>query len=65
MALHVVPQTDIRPHVIEGVECPCDPDVGYLNPETGLPWNGNGPLVVHHCFEIPSTEKIGWDVIED
>ena len=65
MPLHVCPQTDIRPHVLDGTDCPCDPDVEYLNPETGVPYSGNGPTITHHCFEMDDEKKIGWVLIEE
>lgn len=63
MAVHVCPKTDSAPHLLEGLDCPCEPVVEWLNPETGLPWSGNGPLVIHHCHEMPNLEKIGWAVV--
>jgi hypothetical protein len=65
MAIHVVPETDIKPHVLEGTDCHCEPTVEYLNEETGLPWTGNGPMVIHHCFEMADEKKIGWAAYED
>ena len=62
MTIHITPATDAQQHDLSSLECPCNPDVQYIDPETGVPYPGNGPMVVHHCFEMPDAEKTGWEV---
>lgn len=39
---HVYPLRDERPHVLEGTECPCNPEVDWTGPEA---------LVIHSAFD--------------
>lgn len=47
-AIHVHPTADPRgEHVTEGFECWCDPDVEWIDHETGLPLDE--PIVKHNA----------------
>lgn len=49
VGVHIVPTSEDKDHTY-GVEgCRCDPDVQYLDEDTGLPYP-YGPLVTHNCF---------------
>lgn len=52
MTVHVVPVDDWIDHVVDGdgAECPCCPDVQWIDPETGLPYP-NGALVTHNAVD--------------
>lgn len=55
MPLHVIPIKDDRRHE-RTFTCWCNPDVQWLDPDTGQPWpNASAPLVVHaaaDCREL-------------
>jgi hypothetical protein len=54
MAVHVIPNDDERPHR-RHTRCPCEPEVIYLDPDTGRPWEGSGPMVMHNAFDSRET----------
>ncbi len=48
---HVYPVDDWYEHQIdEDYECPCDPTVEWIDPQTELPYE-DGPLVIHNAFD--------------
>ena len=58
MSVHVYPVN--RDHRIDDdAECWCHPDVEYIDPDTGVPWAGNGPLVIHSNAGKPPVAKWG------
>lgn len=51
MSMHVYPINDMQEHDTESNgDCACDPDVEWIDQETGLPY-GDGPLVVHNAYD--------------
>lgn len=48
--IHVIPLNDLKAHT-QDLECACDPSVIWMNPDTGLPWEGDGPLVTHNSYD--------------
>jgi len=50
MSLHVVPLNDEIEHTLSQ-DCWCDPDVEWLDPDTGLPWAEGGPMVIHFAHD--------------
>ena len=73
--LSVVPENDERKHEI-GLTCWCEPDVRWLDPDTGLPWGNSAaaPMVIHiaaDCREYSEEvtgERMapnkGWKLVE-
>jgi hypothetical protein len=55
--IHVYPTEDWIEHVTTGRECPCEPTVEYLDPDTGLPYP-DGAIVLHNAVnpECPGAE---------
>lgn len=49
MRLHIWPLNDEQEHLYQ--ECPCDPQVDFLDPETGMPWASGNCRVWHHAFD--------------
>lgn len=47
------PVNDEKAHVV-GAGCWCEPDVCWLDPETGLPWANPhaNPYVIHHAADM-------------
>lgn len=45
MAIHVLPMKTVEEHDLNE-NCSCDPDVTYIDKDTGLPYP-NGPLIKH------------------
>lgn len=48
--VHVIPLDDAKEHSM-ATDCHCEPRVDYIDPDTDLPWEGDGPLVVHNAFD--------------
>ena len=48
MTVHVEPVEDLIEHL--GIDCPCGPDVEYIDPATGGTYPG-GPVVDHHSLD--------------
>lgn len=49
--IHVYPRNDEREHYTDLEECWCDPDVQYIDPDTGLPWSNGAVIVVHNSAD--------------
>lgn len=49
MTVHIFPINDWIDHDTESLNCRCKPDVQYINPTTGLPFDK--PLVIHHALD--------------
>ncbi len=72
--MNVLPLRDERPHE-RSAQCWCGPRVEWLDPDTNLPWPGNGPLIVHHsadCREVSEmvtgesvAPGLEWELVED
>lgn len=73
MAVHSIPLKDEREHVLS-LDCWCEPRIEWIDPGTGLPWIGNGPMVIHFaadCREVSeevtdesmAPDKL-WEVVE-
>lgn len=53
MSVHVYPLGDLIDHQtesVDGSDCLCEPQVEWLDEETGLPYEG-GPLVIHNAID--------------
>lgn len=48
MTVHVEPILDIIEHLDD--DCPCGPDIEWVDPATGGTYPG-GPLVTHHSLD--------------
>lgn len=48
---HIYPVSDLFEHECEGGQCWCEPEVQWLDPETGLPWESGDVLVIHHAAD--------------
>lgn len=46
MTLHVVPRNDERQHELTDT-CWCDPNIEWLDPDTGMSWASGGHKVHH------------------
>lgn len=57
MSIHVAPADDDG-HQLHGTDCWCDPEVEWIDPDTGMPYP-RGPLVVHN-----GEAKGTWAVVE-
>lgn len=51
MATHVCPLHDLFDHDRESEDCPCNPRVEYVHPETGVEYSE--PLIIHKQFLAP------------
>lgn len=60
--IHIVPIDDDRAHCPVGENCHCDPEVQYLDPDTGLPYE-NGVLVKHQS-RVPA-DKSRWATYDE
>lgn len=50
--ISVIPLEDSKEHNQEEPSlCECNPKIEYIDPDTGMPWEGDGPLVVHNAFD--------------
>lgn len=47
---NIIPENDEREHV-ESMDCWCNPEVRWKDPETGELYNHLGPLVVHQALD--------------
>ena len=56
MAAHVVPVGDEQPHTLTA-DCPCGPDVEWVDPGTGRPYE-NGPVVIHMAFDCREVVEV-------
>jgi len=52
--IHVMPTAEKDDHSFDMV-CECDPDVRWVNEDTGLPLK-KGPIVIHNLLEPKPTE---------
>jgi len=50
MTMHDFPSGHRDKHILSGENCPCDPDVLYIDEETGLPYD-DAPIIVHRAPE--------------
>lgn len=52
-AVHVYPVEDMIEHRLEGLadDCPCEPFVHWVDPETGEVWENGGPMVMHQSID--------------
>lgn len=50
MSVHVVPVNDWLDHTVDDIDCACDPDVEWIDPESELPYP-EGPLVIHKALD--------------
>lgn len=48
--IHVIPLNDLKEHN-QTIDCECDPTVVWIDPDTELPWAGDGPLVTHNSYD--------------
>lgn len=57
MSMHIYPHSEEDLHSVESLsDCQCEPEVLWLDPETDLPWTGNGPMVIHNGI-LKTTEE--------
>lgn len=53
MTMHVYPINDWIDHDVDSIaaecNCPCEPRIDYLDPDTGLPYAE--PIVVHNAID--------------
>lgn len=65
--LNCYPLNDEREHELNA-QCWCEPDVLWLDPDTGLPWTNPhaSPFIVHHaadCREV--SEAVTGESVSD
>ena len=49
MSVHVYPVNDLWEHETDGEECWCDPEIRWVDPETGETYSE--PLVIHNSAD--------------
>lgn len=47
--IHIYPVNDEQDHVLEGVDCPCNPTVNWEDEETGEIYAE--PICIHNAFD--------------
>lgn len=57
MSVHVIPENDEKPHE-RTANCPCNPTVDWLDPETNLPWANGSYRVIHNSFDCREVVEI-------
>ncbi len=53
--VHVYPLSEIDDHTYDSTDCRCEPEVEWMDPDTGLPYP-HAPLVVHRPLSCSPCE---------